>query len=284
MVELPAAIVILATGTASSALFTRRGRGRGFDAPPGPEHDPAGPRVPALGGLSIGVAATAGLAFHRGLDIAGLPLLLGAWVFLVLGVLDDRLDLPVVARVTLELGAALVVAALWGAALDAPIVARALLVPWILVVVNGLNFLDGSDGLAACVVVGGLAAALPFPGVGRIPEIFVLATLPFLFFNLRRPAKLYLGDGGARCLGVVLALVTATSAHYGDLARSTGPVLLPLAELITTILRRAASGSSLIHPDRDHLPDRLLAWGAPVRGLALGGGVLAFVLALLLRV
>ena len=283
MVDVSAAAITLAAGALGAALLSRWGVGRGFDAAPGPGAAPGDPPVPALGGLGVAFAASLGWVLSGPLSALAATLLAAAWFFLALGLVDDYADLPARARLVIEVLAACLVAALWGRASGAHWLAAAALVPWIIAIVNGLNFLDGSDGLAGCVVVGALVAAAPFRDLGPLPEIVALALLPFLFFNLRPPSRLYLRDAGPRFLGTALALISADAARRGEGALAIGLVLLPLAELISTVVRRAASGSPMLRPDRVHLADRLLARSWPVRGIALGGGILAFVVVLLLE-
>jgi phospho-N-acetylmuramoyl-pentapeptide-transferase len=78
-----------------------------------------------------------------------------------------------------------------------------------LVIVNGVNFTDGLDGLASTTMI---VAALAMAGVlwttnassAVVPVILIGICLGFLPFNWN-PAKIFMGDSGSLCLGGALA-------------------------------------------------------------------------------
>ena len=127
---------------------------------------------------------------------------------------------------------------------------------------NAVNMVDGQDGLAAglgAVAALGLAGVLASTGFAdALPLALGGALLGFLVWN-RPPARVFLGDGGAYAVGVLLAASAAQASNagwHGVLA--AGACLGVFAyELVSTIVRRLASSSSTVRGDRDHSYDRL---------------------------
>src|SRR5690606_25710995 len=165
----------------------------------------------------------------------------------------------------------------------------------VVLTMNAVNFIDGLDGLVAGVAF--IASAAFFIagyvysyGPTEQSNYFNLALLitavvlgacaGFLPFNLRlddaRPAKLFMGDGGALLLGLLMATSTVALAGQIDPGALTAtrtipafiPILLPFAVLIVpmldfgfAILRRLRAGKSPFTADRKHLHHRLLDMG-----------------------
>lgn len=138
---------------------------------------------------------------------------------------------------------------------------------------NAVNMLDGQDGLAAglaAVAAFGLAGVLAAEGsAAATPIVLGGALAGFLVWN-RPPARVFLGDGGAYAVGVLLAAsgaqATEAAGWHGLLA--AGACLGVFAyELISTIVRRLASDAPAIRGDRDHSYDRM--------GVRLGSRALA---------
>ena len=240
--------------------------------------------VPYLGGVAVlGGVLVAVLPDRASL---ALPMLAAT----VLGVADDRFDLPPLARVVGELAVgALVVATspvhLPGAVAAVGIVAVTLLL------VNGVNLMDGLDMLAGgTVAVAGVGFAVLLVGAGRhLGVALAAALLGFLVFN-RPPARIYLGDGGAYLLGTVLAvLVTQAWGPYEPTSTGVAAfalVALPAAEVAFAVVRRLRGRTSLLAGDRGHPYDRLVArgWARPsasaayiaAQGVLTVGAVLAY--------
>jgi len=217
--------------------------------------------VPYLGGVAVFAGVIVGAA--DGHPMVLLPL--GA--ALCLGVADDRFGLPALARLVAQLaiGATIVVTCpvhLPGILATVSIVAAAVLV------INGVNLIDGLDMLAAG--VSGLAAvgfAVILHGAPRGLAIALAAALAgFLIYN-RPPARVYLGDGGSYLLGTALVVLLAESwrpevpVHVGIAALAL--VAVPVAEVALAVVRRARSHQGLLAGDRGHPYDRLVQRGWP---------------------
>lgn len=164
---------------------------------------------------------------------------------------------------------------------------------WVLGLTNGVNFIDGVDGLAAG--VGAIAAgSLCLIEQGKAPwAACALAALcgsciGFLRYNFY-PAKIFLGDTGALLLGFWLAAIALTAAAKTAAATTLALPLLvlaiPILDTIWAVMRRTLAGQAPWVADRGHIHHRLLSRGlSPVRtvlviyafGIALGAVALIF--------
>jgi UDP-GlcNAc:undecaprenyl-phosphate GlcNAc-1-phosphate transferase len=111
----------------------------------------------------------------------------------------------------------------------------ALTLVWLLGITNAMNFFDGMDGLAtglSIITAGflGFFAALTFqPFMGWLGVAILGSCLGFLPFNLRpkRPAAIFLGDGGSTFLGFVLAALAVKGNWAEDnIIDIAAPVLI----------------------------------------------------------
>jgi len=232
----------------------------------------------------VGEAVRNGAADHAPLLVR---LAIGALLFFMIGVVDDRYGLPAVAKLVLQLVSAAVVvvglgigATVWLAPAWA---AEVLSIAWIVVVVNAYNMLDHADGLAGSV---GLVA-LVFFAVGQtlVGEWFVplvaMATAGalagFLVHNAP-PARLFMGDAGTMTVGYLLAALTMAARYYFPEFGTTRLVVLvpvvvlavPLADAVCVVASRLWQGRNPMRGDAtSHLGHRLLARGAgPQRAAA----------------
>jgi UDP-GlcNAc:undecaprenyl-phosphate GlcNAc-1-phosphate transferase len=193
---------------------------------------------------------------------------------LCLGVADDRFDLPAVPRLIgqLVVGVSVVVTC----PIHLPgILAVILILAVTVLVINGVNLIDGLDMLAAGVTaVAAVGFSVILHGSARQLAIALAAALGgFLFYN-RPPARVYLGDGGSYLLGTALTALLAEAwgpgvpEHVGIAALAL--VALPAAEVCFAVVRRIGSHRSLMAGDRGHPYDRLVAqgWPRPAASLA----------------
>lgn len=224
--------------------------------------------VPYLGGVAVFAGVIVG-------PLVGRPtLLVPLSAALCLGVADDRFDLPALPRLLgqLAIGAAVVVTApvhLSG------VLAAVLIVLATVLVINGVNLIDGLDMLASGVVaVAAVGFAVILHASGRSLAIALAAALcGFLLYN-RPPARVYLGDGGSYLLGTALMVLLAgawapgVGQHVGVAALAL--VAVPVAEVAFAVVRRSRGHLSLMAGDRGHPYDRLVArgWPRPAASLA----------------
>jgi UDP-GlcNAc:undecaprenyl-phosphate GlcNAc-1-phosphate transferase len=246
--------------------------------------------VSLLGGVAVVAAALGGLALLGG----WLPgaVLAGGTVALAVGLLDDIRSLPALVRVgSLSLAAALLAIGGFPAG-SAPVWAFAGTILLVLACANGVNIVDGQDGLAgglAAIAASGLAALAMLAGRADAAVLGLAlagALTGFLVWN-RPPARIFLGNGGAYAVGTLLAaqalVVIEAEGWRGLLA--TGVCLGIFAfEVAFTVARRLLGGDPLAAGDRLHSYDVLVQTGVRREVVTLvfwGLGALVGALALL---
>lgn len=215
--------------------------------------------VPYLGGVAVFVGLLIGAGFGRPITL--IPLASA----LIVGVADDRFELPVPLRLAGQLAVGALIAVSVPLHVTGPI-GVPLVIATSIALINGFNLLDGLDMLAAGV---GAAAAVGFAvlsdGAGRLLAASLAGALAaFLWYN-RPPARIYLGDGGSYLLGASMTVLLAYSWGAG-VSRSTGVIALalvvvPVVEVVCAVVRRGRSGRALTAGDRSHPYDLLVAKG-----------------------
>ncbi len=219
--------------------------------------------VPVLGGAAV-VVATIGTALAIGPRFAA-AVPLAVLLALVAGLIDDLRPTPPWARLLALTGAGLLLVvggqglAPYGALGGFGAVLLALACS------NAVNLVDGQDGLAGGL---GVLAALGLAGLcarngdaaGTTLALALAGALSgFLVYNVP-PARIYLGNGGAYAVGILLAALAASVARHGGWAGiiASGLCLGVYAfELVYTVLRRAHLRQPMAAGDRSHSYDRL---------------------------
>ena len=227
---------------------------------PGDLKEQASP-VPYLGGVAVLAGTLVAVLSDR--PTLAVPLVAAT----VLGVADDRFELPPLARVVGEVAIGVSVVLTCPVHLPGTLAAVGLIAVTLLLV-NGVNLMDGLDMLAGgTVAVAGVGFAVFLAGTGRGLGVALAAALAgFLVFN-RPPARIYLGDGGAYLLGTALAVLLglAWSPRYSTTVgvAAFALVALPAAEVAFAVVRRLRGRRSLWAGDRGHPYDRLVQRGWP---------------------
>src|ERR687897_2655006 len=244
--------------------------------------------IPRLGGLAIflGILVPA-LAF---LDLSGESrgVLLGAAIATVVGAVDDFRGLTPTVKLAGQVVAASIppMFGVWIDHVTLPFLGVLDIPAWIgvplsmlfiVAVMNMVNFLDGMDGLAAgvCGIAGLtyaiLALSLGKPDPAILSAVVAGACLGFLRHNFF-PARIFMGDSGALCLGFILASVSIQGLLK---TASTVVLLLPLLVLAVPIIdtsfvvaRRLKHRQPISSPDQAHLHFRFLRRGYSQRRAA----------------
>lgn len=167
-------------------------------------------------------------------------------------------------------------------------------------VVNALNMIDGSDGVAGGQVLVSLFlfSGLAFDDGNMYMFVRLLSVMAavagFMVWNLRFPwqprALVFLGNAGSMVLGFVIAWVavrmTQSGSHPVSAVLAPWTIAIPLMDCVTLMIRRISQGRSPFAADRNHLHHLLLdagfnptaiAWGLMAASLAMGmGAIVAF--------
>ncbi len=137
---------------------------------------------------------------------------------------------------------------------------------WLMLVMNALNWLDGSDGL--CGGVSFIALITVFflslkpevyqPALAIISACGAGAVLGFLLFNLP-PARIFAGTSGSMFLGFLLVFLSTVAGT--KIATALLVLVLPVADACLVIAERFLSGVSIFEKDRRHLHHKLASLG-----------------------
>jgi UDP-GlcNAc:undecaprenyl-phosphate GlcNAc-1-phosphate transferase len=164
----------------------------------------------------------------------------------------------------------------------------------VVITINAVNFIDGLDGLAAGIVGIGAAAFFAYyftlthrlglpdqAGPALASAVLAGICLGFLPHNYH-PARIFMGDTGAMLIGLLLAYAPISSLasldpgsltnyasgtainRFGTILPLLLPaaiLLIPYADLLMAVIRRARAGMSPFAPDRKHLHHRMLEIG-----------------------
>ena len=274
-------------------------------APPEDGPPPAPPR-PYGGGLAILLALAVAIPAVGALwNVPGSPLNLnfpmalrlglGAILFFVIGLADDRFRFRPVVRLALQFLAAGIAVIGFDAPhsewLWYPFLSETVGILGIVLVVNAINLFDHADGLAA--TFGAVAASALAVGqiriAGALPPVFGTFFVPavaaalagalagFLVFNVPR-ARLLMGNAGSYVVGYVLAALVLEGRYYFPLAETSPYVLfvplavlaVPLIDMACVLVSRVARfANPFVREAGSGLADRMAARGWRPRAIVL---------------
>jgi len=247
--------------------------------------------TPTSGGLAI-MAASAlvvGLticfyghaipgSWRDGLILFGFASLMG-----ICGAIDDVADLPAIGRLAFQIGLCLIFAWFYrvttldfgpGLIVQVPPVIGLLgSTAWLILTLNAINFMDGSNGLAigaqtiALLVFAGLILLMaPLSLFGAYLGVVLLicvcvagAHIGFAPFNLPpgkpEKAKAFQGDAGSMFAGALIGGATLVVKAYGVGSVWFGGFLLAplLVDVVLTLIVRARKHANIFKPHKEHL-------------------------------
>jgi len=244
--------------------------------------------TPITGGLAMAVGIlVAGFASTEQYTAPFLGFAIGATLLIVVGLLDDKYDVPWYWRVLAQVTAALVMVYVGGVRVEVlgPVFGLgatslgALSVPFTVFatvgLINAINMSDGADGLAGLLVAAALVmllAAAMYSGNVEIAQrltIMIGAVVAFLGYNMRFPwqrrAQLFMGNAGSAFLGFVIAWVafrlTQNPGHPVSPVLALWFVPIPVMDTLVLMLRRMRNRQSPFIADRNHIHHLMLEGG-----------------------
>ena len=140
-----------------------------------------------------------------------------------------------------------------------------LVIVWLVVISNVINWLDSIDGVAGGVssitlmilFLLSINVAVSQPSNAMMAIIGFGATLGFLFYNLR--GKEFLGDTGSMFLGFLIGVLAIISG--GKVATVFLVLAIPFLDALVVFVSRISHHQSPFLADRRHLTHRLLDRG-----------------------
>lgn len=248
--------------------------------------------VPLIGGIAMfGALLLSCFLFAQYNQLLSLYLISCGFIVFI-GVLDDKYDLKVSLRVVAQvlIASILVFGAelhlqQFGDLMGLGVIELGVAGPFITVVavlaaINCFNMVDGIDGLA------GSMALITFLGIATLGVqggnwsvvvlTFVGATIAYLMFNLRWPArrlpKVFMGDAGSMLIGLTVVWLLVINTQGPDSTfrpvTSLWLIALPLMDMTAIMFRRMRKGHSPFEPDREHIHHIFLRVGfTPIQSL-----------------
>ncbi len=236
--------------------------------------------TPITGGLAMAVGILVTVwAMTDVMGSAWVAFSLASALLIVVGLLDDKYDLPWWLRIGAHVVAALVMSLMGGVQVEqlGPVFGLGdtslgmLSVPFTVFatvgLINAINMIDGADGLAGSLVLAALVmlvGASLYAGNGPMADrvmIMVGAVAAFLWFNLRFPwqprAKLFMGNAGSAFLGFVIAWVsfrlTQNPGHPVSPILALWVIPVPVMDTLVLMSRRIRDGHSPFKADHNHI-------------------------------
>jgi len=219
--------------------------------------------VAYLGGLAVFLSFLISHYIFDTLESLDVNLILGAGLYMLLGLVDDAIEFKPLHKFLLQLVIAVVIVSL---GLRYQFTGITLLDSlcsglWFLIMVNAFNLIDVCDGLTTGVTIVSLAVGLLCSSLPL--SAFILLFSLVGFFLLNKPnASIYLGDSGSHLLGFSIAYYQLSMPLTGELSYiSFLPLIflsfLPIYELCFLIIVRRSKGLKWWNGSPDHLALRL---------------------------
>jgi UDP-GlcNAc:undecaprenyl-phosphate GlcNAc-1-phosphate transferase len=203
-------------------------------------------------------------------------IVVGAIGMVVVGVLDDRLELRPLPKFVGQLFIAVLVASAGiriTLFVNSIVFSYAVTILWILTVTNACNFLDNMNGLCAGL---GLIGSWCFAWIAAMDGQYLVAStalltggalLGFLPYNFPRAAA-FLGDAGSHLIGYLLAILAILPHFYSRRNPDAVAVLKPLfilgvflGDLVWVVVLRWRLGRPVYVGDNNHVSHRLVRCG-----------------------
>ncbi|MEN7549953.1 MraY family glycosyltransferase [Rapidithrix thailandica] len=245
--------------------------------------------IPLVGGIAIAIASFLTLllseAFIHTID-RHLIVLGASTLLLIVGVLDDKMDIKPLYRLLIQMGCAYAVASsgirissfygIFGM-YELPLTIQYIFTILVITgVINAFNLMDGIDGLAGGLSIMGfgtlviLSYLLGRFDLGNLYIAFFGATAAFLKHNLSKK-KIFMGDGGSLFLGFTLVIagiqMIELASQSGSIRSTTvlliimGIFWIPVLDSIRVYRSRIKKGVSPFTADKNHLHHLFLLTG-----------------------
>ncbi|AYN28114.1 UDP-N-acetylglucosamine--undecaprenyl-phosphate N-acetylglucosaminephosphotransferase [Buttiauxella sp. 3AFRM03] len=242
--------------------------------------------IPLVGGISV----YAGICFTFLIANYYIP---HAWLYLTcagvlvfIGALDDRFDISVKIRASIQalIGIVMMVVGKlylvslgyifgsWEMVLGPFGYFLTLFAVW--AAINAFNMVDGIDGLLgglSCVSFAAMGIILYFDGQLSLAMwcfAMIAAILPYILLNLGilgRRYKVFMGDAGSTLIGftVIWILLETTQGQTHPISPVTALwiIAIPLMDMIAIMYRRLRKGMSPFSPDRQHIHHLIMRAG-----------------------
>lgn len=142
----------------------------------------------------------------------------------------------------------------------------------VVAIINAINFIDGLDLLAICVVALFILSfeyfAIDFSIFKNLSVLILFSILPLFYFNFRSRKKVFLGDAGSMFLGGIVSIyvLTILSNEYiikpqfdiNKILFVISILTYPIIDIIRVFFLRLSKGRSPFVADKNHIHHILL--------------------------
>src|SRR5690625_803299 len=233
--------------------------------------------TPLLDGIAIFIGVTLGLLYLRPTDDHFIGILLGSFVIIIVGVIDDKYDLRPIIKLFGQIIAATIVISSgliiekftlpFIGTIDLGVFSVLITILWIVGITNAVNFMDGLDGLATGISTIALTVMLIMAIIdlqvfaAYLCIVLIGSNLGFLYHNFY-PAKIYMGDTGSNFLGYMIAVISMLGLFKNIAILSfVIPVVIlavPIFDTLFAIIRRITNKQKISKTDNKHIHYQLL--------------------------
>ena len=234
--------------------------------------------IPKLGGLGIFIGFLFGYMLFGVQSIQMNSILIGSFIIIIYGIIDDIKTLPAKYELLGQFLAACTIVfygqilltniTAFGYEIEFGIFAYPITLFFILGCTNVIRLIDGVDGLSSGIssifylTIGIIAF---FQGRVETLEItltFIMlgATAGFLVHNFY-PAKLFAGEAGSAFMGFTTAIISLLGFKGTLLTSVLVPIMIlavPILDTLFAILRRMLKGKPIFEADKEHLHHQFL--------------------------
>lgn len=233
--------------------------------------------VPKLGAVGIFLAFLFGYMLFGKHSIKMNSILIGSFIIVLTGIIDDINDLRASRKLLGQIAAALVIVfygnivltdiSVFGLYIEFGIFSKLLTIFFIVACTNIINLTDGLDGLSGGVTsIFYLTTGIICYYQGRFNTLeytltFIMlgSTLGFLLHNFY-PAKIFAGDC-TQFMGFMIAVISLLGfkgTAFTTLFVPLSILGLPILDTLFAIIRRMLKGQPIFSPDKAHFHHQLL--------------------------
>ena len=233
--------------------------------------------TPKLGGLAIFLGFLLGYMIFGTHSSVMNAVLIGSFLIILIGVIDDMVELGAKHKFLGQLAAALVIVvygnlliedvSAFGLYLNFSWLSYPLTVFFILGCINCINLIDGIDGLSGGIssvyflTIGIIATIQGKTGLDFIMAFIMLgSTLGFLVYNFH-PATIFAGDSGSMFMGFIISVIALLGFKNVTMTSLIIPLLvlaIPILDTLFAILRRTLKHEKISQADKFHIHHQFL--------------------------
>ena len=249
--------------------------------------------VPVLGGIAVFFGSVIGLGCASLVcNCSELFIVVVAMmIMLYTGTLDDILDLSPGLRFLIEIFTVLLLVyvggyslndfhGLWGIHQIPQYLAVPLTVVAAVGIINGINLIDGVDGLSSgyCILTslffGGMFWCVGDRVMTMLAVVAGGSLIPFFFHNLfGKSVKMFVRDGGSLVMGMVISVFVMRTLTHGTFCEIYDPknvglipfmlavLAVPVFDTLRVMTTRILKRKSPFHPDKTHLHHMFIRLG-----------------------